>query len=133
MKSPKGSIEQWGMFETSLKGPARGNPFVDVELPAVFSNGPHKVEVTGFYDGGAYRVRFMHEHRGQWSYRTRSCSSLRQGTLGFDGMDKASDDRYLQYCLARLTAFRNVWWSMANEFDFMKEKKDSDWAGFLRS
>ena len=29
--------------------------------------------------------------------------------------------------VARLAAFRNVWWSLANEFDFMKEKQESDW------
>jgi hypothetical protein len=49
------------------------------------------------------------------------------GHWGFDRMDPASDDRYLRYCVARLAAFRNVWWSMANEFDFMKEKTDADW------
>jgi len=41
------------------------------------------------------------------------------------------DDRYLRYTVARLSAFRNVWWSMANEFDFMKEKKMSDWDRFF--
>jgi hypothetical protein len=49
------------------------------------------------------------------------------GHWTFDRMDEASDDRYLKYVVARLAAYRNVWWSMANEFDFMKEKKDSDW------
>ena len=45
-----------------------------------------------------------------------------EGRWGFDRMDQASDDRYLKYIVARLSAYRNVWWSMANEFDFMKEK-----------
>src|SRR5439155_1526335 len=49
------------------------------------------------------------------------------GHWGFDRMDAASDDRYLKYVVARLAAYRNVWWSMANEFDFMKEKTPADW------
>ena len=50
-----------------------------------------------------------------------------EGRWGFDRMDETSDDRYLKYTVARLAAYRNVWWSMANEFDFMKEKKPADW------
>lgn len=38
---------------------------------------------------------------------------------GFSEMDHASDDRYVRYAIARLAAFRNVWWSLANEYDFM--------------
>ncbi len=38
---------------------------------------------------------------------------------GFAEMDKAGDDRYLHYAIARLGAYRNVWWSLANEYDFM--------------
>jgi hypothetical protein len=47
-------------------------------------------------------------------------------------MPAAADDRYLRYVVARLSAYRNVWWSLANEFDFMKEKTDSDWERFLK-
>ena len=50
-----------------------------------------------------------------------------KGHWGFDRMDPASDDRYVRYLLARLAAHRNVWWSLANEYDFMKEKRESDW------
>ena len=46
---------------------------------------------------------------------------------GFASMDDEADDRYLRYVVARLAAYRNVWWSMANEFDFMKEKSMDDW------
>jgi len=45
-------------------------------------------------------------------------------------MGKANDDRYLRYVIARLAAYRNVWWSLANEYDFMKTKKESDWDRF---
>ena len=46
---------------------------------------------------------------------------------GFSSMDAASDDRYLRYLVARLSAYRNVWWSLSNEYDFNKDKQESDW------
>ncbi|MCA1686621.1 MAG: DUF5060 domain-containing protein, partial [Planctomycetia bacterium] len=55
-----------------------------------------------------------------------------QGHWGFDRMEPAADDRYLRYVVARLSAYRNVWWSLANEWDFMKEKRGSDWDRFFR-
>jgi len=43
---------------------------------------------------------------------------------GFAAMSDTEDDRYLRYCVARLGAFRNVWWSLANEYDFMTNQKE---------
>jgi Domain of unknown function (DUF5060)/Protein of unknown function (DUF4038)/Domain of unknown function (DUF5605) len=266
-------IEQWGLFELTLKGPVDGNPFVDVDLFATFTHGKKQVRVSGFYDGdGTYRVRFMPDSPGDWTYITASNRSeldaktgkfmvvkpssgnhgpvrvrntyhfayadgtphysvgttcyawvhqgdkLEEQTLaalkagpfnkirmcifpkwyafnktepvyypfatrgaeatplakrwdfdrfnpeffrhleqrvgqlrdlsieadlilfhpydeghwGFDRMPAAVDDRYLRYVVARLAAYRNVWWSLANEFDFMKEKKDADWERFVK-
>ena len=45
-------------------------------------------------------------------------------------MPADADDRYLQYVVARLAAYRNVWWSLANEWDFMRRKKGSDFVRF---
>ncbi len=258
-------VEQWGRFELNLTGPASGNPFLEVELNARFTQGNTTINVTGFYDGeGQYRVRFMPEKTGEWRYITRSNrpaldgktgtlivtppsaqnhgpvrvahsyhfayadgtpyrqlgttayvwthqgNALEEQTLrtlaaapfnkirfcvfpknydwnknepptypfagtppsswdftrfnpayfnhlekriaqlselgieadiilfhpydkgrwGFDRMDAASDDRYLRYVIARLAAYRNIWWSLANEYDFMKEKTESDWDRF---
>jgi hypothetical protein len=50
---------------------------------------------------------------------------------GFSTMSAEEDDRYLRYVVARLAAYRNIWWSMANEFDFMHQKSDSDWDRFF--
>jgi hypothetical protein len=58
---------------------------------------------------------------------------------GFADMSDAQDDRYLRYCIARLSAFRNVWWSLANEYDFMTarpaghrgNKQWEDWDRFF--
>ncbi len=255
-------VEQWGIFEVALKGPSTGNPFLDVNLSARFTQGNKVVTVSGFYDGdGVYRVRFMPEHAGEWRYETKSnrpeldgrqgsfvakepsaknhgpvrvqhlyhfayadgtpyfpigttcyawnhqgdqleeqtLATLQKGPFnklrmcvfpkrytyneneprrypfagtpprawdftrfhpefflhlekrvgqlralgieadlilfhpydkghwGFDRMEPAADDRYLRYVIARLAAYRNVWWSLANEYDFMTQKKESDW------
>jgi hypothetical protein len=53
-----------------------------------------------------------------------------EGHWGFDRMPAEADGRYLHYVIARLAAYRNVWWSLANEWDFMKEKKESDFVRF---
>jgi hypothetical protein len=258
-------VEQWSVFELSLKGPSSGNPFVDVQLTATFTQADHSMEVTGFYDGdGIYRVRFMPDKQGEWNYVTKSSSgelngktgvltvtkpspenhgavhvaniyhfayadgtpywelgttcyawvhqdeSLEGQTLktlaaspfnklrmcifpkrydwnknepllypfegvppanwdftrfnpkffqhleqrildlqklgieadvilfhpydkghwGFDRMPADADDRYLRYVNARLGAYRNVWWSLANEWDLMKEKRELDFVRF---
>ena len=49
---------------------------------------------------------------------------------GFSEMKPSADDRYLRYVVARLAAFRNVWWSLANEYDLMCAKKTEDWERF---
>ncbi len=49
------------------------------------------------------------------------------GHWGFDRMSAEEDERYLRYVIARLGAYRNIWWSIANEYDYMKEKKKADW------
>jgi len=50
-----------------------------------------------------------------------------EGHWGFDQMSAEADERYAKYLINRLAAFRNVWWSLANEYDFMKEKRETDW------
>jgi hypothetical protein len=55
-----------------------------------------------------------------------------EGHWGFDRMPAEADDRYVKYLVSRLAAFRNVWWSLANEYDFMKEKRESDWDRLIR-
>lgn len=252
-------VEQWDVCEIALAGPAEGNPFVDVELSARFSQGRRTLTVAGFYDGaGTYRVRFCPDAPGEWQWETASnrpelhgrratftvtpptpgnhgpvrvahtfhfayadgtpfrplgttsyswchqdeareeqtLRTLAQSpfnklrmcvfphddsaprvrffpflgtpprdwdttrfnpeffrhleqrvrqlrdlgieadlilfhpygkTWPFSAMDAASDDRYVRYLVARLAAYRNVWWSMCNEWDFLKSKQESDW------
>jgi len=35
---------------------------------------------------------------------------------GYSKMPREADERYLRYVIARFAAYRNVWWSLANEF-----------------
>jgi hypothetical protein len=262
------AVEQWGTFEVALKGPADGNPFLDVRLSAVFTDGGRMIEVPGFYDGeGVYRIRFMPTVPGSWRYDTRSNrweltdksgvftvvppragnrgpvgvrdtyhfayadgtpfkpvgttvyswihrpEEMQRRTLrtlagapfnkvrmlvfpqahgvrhmpverwpfagtpprgwdftrfnpaffrhleariadlrdlgiecdlilfhpyddaegwGFETMDRETDERYLRYVVARLAAYRNVWWSIANEFDFLRTKTEADWDRYLQ-
>jgi hypothetical protein len=264
-------VQCWDRYEISLKGPAAGNPFIDVNLSATFTKGADKVTVTGFYDGnGIYKIRFMPNKIGVWHYVTacniavlknkqgsfecipatgnnhgivrvwntynfkyddgkifypfgttayvwnlqgpqleqqtlnslknapfnkiRMCvfpkyytyvtneppnypyvktGSVRdsgnrvkfvwdfkkfnpayfkhlencidslnalgiqadviifhpydKGHWGFDNMGKVNDLFYIKYLVARLSSFRNVWWSMANEFDYIKTKPREVW------
>ena len=252
------SVAVWELFEVTLRGPKVGNPFVDVTLGVVFSQGHREVAVDGFYDGdGVYKVRFMPDTQGAWNYRTTSnakdldgqvggftgiaakagahgpmrvanthhfayadgtrffpfgttcyawvhqSEGLQQETLttlkgspfnkirmcvfpkhyeynhneppfypfprdagkneftrfnpeffahmekrigdlrelgieadlilfhpydrwGYATMTAEEDDRYLRYVLARFSAYPNIWWSMANEYDLMKAKTTND-------
>jgi len=268
----------WGLFELALEGPGEGNPFLDVDFSATFTQDGKSLQVTGFYDGdGIYRARFMPETEGEWRYETSSNTPaldgvtgtvkvgpakpgdhgpvravgehfryadgtrfinigttayvwnlqgdqleeetlrtlaeapftkirmcvfpkhyrynenepplypyrlLQKGTSewggnfrgdfgwqfdcdrfepayfrhlekriadlraigveadlillhpydrwGFSRMSPEQDDRYLRYVVARLAAFPNVWWSMANEYDLMPQKSLEDWDRFIR-
>src|SRR6202012_2292472 len=45
----------------------------DTELTATFTLGHRTIAVRGFYDGGGiYRIRFMPDAEGAWTYRTAS-------------------------------------------------------------
>lgn len=54
---------------------------------------------------------------------------------GFSEMTKAQDRAYMKYLTARLSSFRNVWWSLANEYDLMRKgykKKYNEWKGIAK-
>jgi uncharacterized protein DUF5060/uncharacterized protein DUF5605/uncharacterized protein DUF4038 len=47
--------------------------------------------------------------------------------LGFKNMGAENDELYLKYVIARFGAYRNIWWSLANEYDHIHSKTESDW------
>lgn len=82
-------VEQWDIFELSMEGSQEGNPFVGVQLSAIFSQqnqqtGTFKIyEPEGFYDGnGIYKVRFMPDATGAWTYETKSNKEELNGIKG---------------------------------------------------
>jgi hypothetical protein len=84
-RAPESSttVEQWGMFEVTLQGPSSGNPFKEVSLTAAFTLEHRMMQVTGFYDGeGIYKVRFMPDAPGKWSYVTASSAPQLAGHTG---------------------------------------------------
>ena len=50
-----------------------------------------------------------------------------KGRWGFDAMPNEVNVRYINYVIARLGSYKNVWWSLANEWDLVKEKTKADW------
>lgn len=252
-------VEKWDVFEIRLDGPSSGNPYLDVELKAVFHQEDISLSIPGFYDGnGQYKIRFSPDRLGQWTYVTQSnhedlsnqkgafvCvspsarnhgpvkivntyylefsdgtpfysvgttayqwtsvkQSIQEQTLetlqnspfnkmrmcvfpkwydygnktepwaypfenekdfskpnyaffqnfdrrvrqlcdlgvqadvilfhpydrwGYAAMGKSNNERYVRFMIARLSAYRNVWWSLANEWDVPSIKEAIDWDG----
>ncbi len=52
---------------------------------------------------------------------------------GFSRMTRQQDERYARYLASRLSAFHNVWWSLANEYDLMPHKSQEDWAALAQA
>jgi hypothetical protein len=81
--SEHGTVRRWEVFEVALDGPSGGNPFTEVEFGATFRLGHRSVEVDGFYDGdGRYKLRFMPDTEGEWSYTTFSKTVALSGKSG---------------------------------------------------
>ena len=77
------AVEQWGIFEAACSGPPGGNPYLDVQWSATFTQGDRAVVVPGFWDGeGTYRVRFSPPTPGEWRYETRSATPELNGKTG---------------------------------------------------
>jgi Domain of unknown function (DUF5060)/Protein of unknown function (DUF4038)/Domain of unknown function (DUF5605) len=77
------AVAQYDVYEVALRGPSTGNPYLDVELGAVFSRRDRSVSASGFYDGGGnYKIRFMPNEVGQWSFVSTSNVMELQGRVG---------------------------------------------------
>ncbi|QGY42124.1 DUF5060 domain-containing protein [Maribellus comscasis] len=48
---------------------------------------------------------------------------------GYSKMGSEMNKRYVRYMVARISAYRNVWWSLANEWDIPDIKETIDWEG----
>ncbi|MEO7145645.1 MAG: DUF5060 domain-containing protein [Bryobacteraceae bacterium] len=80
---PLHGVKRWGVYEVTLAGPSSGNPFVDIHLGAHFKFRNRVVDADGFYDGdGTYRIRFMPDELGEWTYTTFSGAAALAGKSG---------------------------------------------------
>jgi hypothetical protein len=78
----------WGRLELTLTSRAEySNPVQDATLRAVFKSPSGRVrQAEGFWDGGAtWRVRFMPDERGSWTWTTESSASVDRGLHGQRG------------------------------------------------
>lgn len=81
--SAQQQTEKWGVFEITLNGKYNGNPFTDIQLSAEFTNGTQIKTIQGFYDGnGVYKIRFMPQETGIWTYTTTSNLKALQNKKG---------------------------------------------------
>lgn len=46
---------------------------------------------------------------------------------GFASLNQTDSMKYLDYVVARFAAYRNVWWSLANEYEMLYNKTLRDW------
>ena len=49
---------------------------------------------------------------------------------GFAELSQEDSLTYLEYCVARLAAYRNIWWSLANEYEMLFRKSAEDWDAY---
>jgi hypothetical protein len=80
---PTGKVQRWDALELTHSGPSTGNPFVEVNLSATFHLRNRSLTVEGFYDGdGSYKIRFMPDELGLWTWTTASNASSLNGKSG---------------------------------------------------
>jgi PelA/Pel-15E family pectate lyase len=84
-------VERWSSTDIELAGPSAGNPFMEVDLSATFRQGTRSIKVPGFYDGeGKYKIRFMPDQVGTWTYETHSNRPELSGKAGTLDVSAAS-------------------------------------------
>jgi hypothetical protein len=86
--------------------------------PAFFQHIEKRIEDLGKLGIEADLILFHPYDKGRW---------------GFDNMPNEVNIRYINYLLARISSYHNVWWSIANEWDLVKYKTHADWELLSRS
>lgn len=102
---------------------------------------PHKDNKLPYnpFEGGKNNWDFTRPNPEFWKLIDKSVSDLRglgiqadfilfhpydRGSFGLDKMNHTGRKFYLEYLAARLSAYRNIWWSMANEFDLINKSHE---------
>jgi hypothetical protein len=102
---------------------------------------PYLRDENGNWDQSRFNVQFFqHYEKRIGDLRDRNIQAdlilfhpYQKGEMEwFDKLDDPADDRYVKYLIARFAAYRNVWWSLANEYGQVKNKTDADWDHFFQ-
>ena len=124
-------------FDYNLHEP-RSYPFEGTPMDSGVLTGDNYYEYTGDRGGNHFdKTRFRPEHFRHIEQCILALQKLGieadlimmhpYDRWGFSQMTHEEDALYWHYCVARFSAFRNVWWSLANEYDLLKEKTLQDW------
>lgn len=112
-------VERWGIFELALTTVSSGtrNPFTDVRFGATFTFGHRAVSVDGFYDGdGIYKVRFMPDSEGEWSYTTAGDLPELEGQRGTFTCTPPSENNHGSVMVRdTFDAGDLIWWSKGGQ------------------
>jgi hypothetical protein len=128
-----GDVERWGVFELTLTGPSSGNPYVDVQWAATFTQGASSIKVPGFWDSGStYKLRFSPPATGTWTYQTSSAVADLNGKTGSLQVTEAAGDNhgpvqvydtfYLRYAdSSRYHQFGTTCYAWVHQLDSIQE------------
>jgi hypothetical protein len=124
-------------YDYNLNEP-RSYPYVGTPCDSSFLNSENFNEYNGRAEGNDWDLhRFNVEH---FQHIEQTILKLQELGIeadlivmhpydrwGFSMMSVEEDDLYWKYVLARFSALRNVWWSLANEYDLLFTKTLQDW------
>lgn len=124
-------------------GEPRSYPFAGTPMDSSVLTKQNFAEYTGKTEGNNWDFeRFNPEH---FRHIEACISALRDRNIeadlivmhpydrwGFARMTREQDTRYWNYVIARFAAFRNVWWSLANEYDLLEHKSTEDWEWYAK-
>ncbi len=127
-------------YSYNLKEP-RSYPYEGTPMDSSVLNAENFGEYTGKTEGNHWDFyRFNPEH---FAHIERCIERLKRLGIeadlilmhpydrwGFSRMSHEQDLFYLRYVVNRLSAYSNVWWSLANEYDLMPQKSLADWEDF---
>ena len=127
-------------FDYNLSEP-RSYPYEGTPMDSSLLNEENFAEFNGDKGGNHFdKTRFNPEH---FRHIERCILALQKLGIeadlimmhpydrwGFSCMSHEEDVLYWNYAVARFAAYRNVWWSLANEYDILKAKTLADWEGY---
>lgn len=124
-------------------GEPRSYPYEGTPMDSSVLTKENFQEYTGKTEGNEFQLtRFRPEYfqHIEWCIRQLQELGIEADLIvmhpydrwGFSSMTREQDDLYWKYILARFSAYRNIWWSLANEYDLMEKKTLQDWEHYAK-